>query len=214
MTTSAEMPGLCFGSWTVLQRDTTKKGWYWHCRCACGTQKSVFGGNLTSGKTLSCGHDREEQTRARALKHGHSSGGQMTRVFRIYRGMLQRCYNPKQKTFQNYGAKGVTICAAWLGANGFVTFLQDMGVPPAGTSIERKENTRGYEPGNCVWADRYTQARNKSNVHLIDGVPKTLWAVQHGVSLSQLYKQAKKEQRPIIEILNEMKEKLHAQNIC
>lgn len=209
-TSAADMPGTAFGCWLVVSRDASRKGWYWNCACVCGVEKSIFGGNLTSGKSVSCGHDRAEAMRVLTTKHGHSAGGVHTRAYSIYRGILQRCYNKKQKAYARYGAKGVRVCEDWLGDKGFANFLRDMGAPPEGTSIERKKNALGYSPENCIWADAVTQARNKSNVHLIDGVPKTVWAMQHGLSLSTLYKRARKEGCTVLEILLQERTALYA----
>lgn len=69
----------------------------------------------------------------------------------------QRCLNPRQRDYGRYGGRGVTICARWLE---FSNFLEDMGLRPEGMTLEREDNNRGYEPGNCVWAPRKKQARN------------------------------------------------------
>lgn len=70
----------------------------------------------------------------------------------------QRCLNPKQRDYGRYGGRGVTICARWME---FSNFLEDMGLRPEGMTLEREDNNRGYEPGNCVWAPRKKQARNR-----------------------------------------------------
>jgi hypothetical protein len=68
--------------------------------------------------------------------------------------------NPKNKDFQDYGAKDITVCQRWL--ESFENFLEDMGECPPGMQIDRWPNKNGnYEPGNCRWATRLQQARNK-----------------------------------------------------
>jgi hypothetical protein len=74
--------------------------------------------------------------------------------------MKQRCLNPKNAAYKNYGARGITVCERWRGS--FELFLADMGARPSPQhTIERLNNDRGYEPGNCCWATRSEQNRNQ-----------------------------------------------------
>ncbi len=88
-------------------------------------------------------------------------GMRYTREYTIWNTMKNRCLNPKSKDYPRYGAKGITVCEQWI--NSFTQFYKDMGKRPDGFSIERIDNTKGYFPENCIWADRSTQQRNKSN---------------------------------------------------
>jgi hypothetical protein len=90
------------------------------------------------------------------LKHGLSG----TPEYRVWAEMKQRCTNPKNHAFARYGAKGITVCEAWL--NSFSAFMDDMGARPApDLTIERRDNAGGYEPSNCVWAKPIEQVRNR-----------------------------------------------------
>lgn len=117
------------------------------CRCLCGNELVVSSRNLKSGHAKSCGCLQREIVSK--IRHGLSNTG--TR--RSYSAMKQRCYNPKQKSYLHYGAKGITVCDRWL--QSFDNFLEDMGERPEGHSIDRHPNEDGnYEPNNCRWISR------------------------------------------------------------
>jgi len=80
--------------------------------------------------------------------------------------MLQRCLNPKNKAFKNYGARGIAVCDRWRLS--FDAFFADVGRRPGkACSLERIDNDRGYEPGNCRWATTAEQRRNsRQNVYV------------------------------------------------
>jgi len=69
--------------------------------------------------------------------------------------------NPKNINYEDYGGRGITICERWLGENGFIHFLQDMGRRPKGMSLDRINVNGNYEPGNCRWATAEVQVHNR-----------------------------------------------------
>jgi hypothetical protein len=75
--------------------------------------------------------------------------------------MKQRCLNEKATCYENYGGRGITVCERWLGENGFVNFLMDMGPRPQDKSLDRINVEGGYSPDNCRWADSATQHANR-----------------------------------------------------
>lgn len=89
----------------------------------------------------------------------------------IWRGILQRCYNPKRKKYAIYGAKGIMVCPEWLEeeGKGFMQFLKDMGNRPTKEhSIERVDNSGNYCKENCKWATKKEQARNRTTSRLLE----------------------------------------------
>jgi len=72
--------------------------------------------------------------------------------------MLGRCENPRFINYRKYGARGVRVCERW---HEFKSFLDDMGPRPPGTTLDRRDGNRHYEPGNCRWATPLTQRHNR-----------------------------------------------------
>ncbi len=118
-------------------------------------------------------------------KHGLTK----TTEYNSWRGMIERCENENHRGYNDYGGRGIKVCQRWR--NSFSTFLSDMGPKPDRSyTIERRKNHEGYAPGNCFWASRKVQARNKRNNRLITahGVTRTLaeWSEMTGVSFSTI----------------------------
>lgn len=108
---------------------------------------------------------------------------------RAFQHMHERCYNPCVERYPNYGGRGIEVCAQW---HDFDTFLGDMGSCPEGMSLERDDVDGNYEPSNCRWADRLTQANNTTRNVFIewDGERRTIaqWARELGLSYHALYR--------------------------
>jgi hypothetical protein len=93
-------------------------------------------------------------------RHGLSK----TPEHRNWRNMLDRCTNPKCKYYPSYGGRGISVCDRWMGPHGFANFYADMGPKQDPTfSVERIDNDKGYEPGNCKWGTKLEQSRNRRN---------------------------------------------------
>lgn len=153
-----------FGKLLVIDLHPTRTnsgGTRWDCRCDCGNAYTAASGDLKSGGTVSCGCHRRRprpDIAQRQTKHGHAKGTRASRTYVAWRGMRDRCLNPNSCAYKYYGARGITICARW---SKFKNFLADMGECPAGLTLERKNNNRGYTPKNCHWATWEQQIHNR-----------------------------------------------------
>lgn len=192
-----ELVGRRFGRLEVIRsdgirkRDAVHSDTAWLCRCSCGTEKTVIGNSLTSGHTTSCGCVKIERTAAmgRAAKtHGMSFSPE----YYAWGAMLRRCMNANSSQWPAYGGRGLRVCERWQ--QSFAAFLEDMGPRPKGHhgklakySIERTNNSLGYEPKNCRWATMREQCANRrSNRHITAwGITKTLsqWCDEAGLGL-------------------------------
>lgn len=96
------------------------------------------------------------------LRHGMAG----TQVHNTWTNIRQRCHNPKVPHYPRYGGRGITVCDRWR--QSFELFFEDMGIPPEGTEIERKDNLVGYTPDNCIWATRSVNCRNRRSTRWIN----------------------------------------------
>lgn len=141
----------------------------WLCACDCGKNIEVITESLTSGNTKSCGCLRAKWAIGQGnAKHGQSRviGGRASE-YEIWNQMIQRCNNPRTKSWKNYGGRGISVCERW---RTFENFLADMGrrLTP-NLSIDRINNDGDYEPSNCRWATRAEQNRNQRKRQYSEG---------------------------------------------
>lgn len=149
-----------FGRLIVIRGAGTRNGRrLWRCRCECGTIKNYIGTNLRCGHTTSCGCYQIERARKSATTHGVGATHKRTKEYRAWSNAKDRCTNSRHRYYKDYGGRGISMCKRWL--NSFPAFLADMGNAPKGLSLDREDNSRGYEPGNCRWATSSQQASNR-----------------------------------------------------
>ena len=161
-----DLTGKRFGAWTVLQRIENAKGGrtIWRCLCDCGTKRAVHAEHLHLGKSRSCGCVRPTGKDNPRYRHGQSkrAGG----LYPTWRNIIQRCENPNNGGYADYGARGISVCGRWRAD--FQAFVADMGPRPSSRhTIERRSNDGNYEPDNYRWATRVEQGRNKRSNRLV-----------------------------------------------
>ncbi|MCB1484853.1 MAG: hypothetical protein KDJ17_08165 [Hyphomicrobiaceae bacterium] len=154
-----DLTGRVFGEWTVLRKAASLYQPMWDCICSCGVKRTVSGANLRAGLSTNCGCQRSHSS-----KHGHAKRTGKSATYRAWKNMRSRCREGSPDA-QNYFARGISVCERW---NDFSEFLADMGEKPSDKlTIERVDNNKGYEPGNCIWAGRRAQRRNTRRITLV-----------------------------------------------
>lgn len=186
MAKALDLTGHIYNRLTVITLHPIKKydRRIWECLCICGKTVLVGADKLRSGHSKSCGCLQKENyqvlgaKRAATLKtHGMTKSS----TFSSWTSMHHRCTkNCKNKV--HYYNRGITVCQEWMN---FETFLQDMGIRPKFTTLDRIDVNLGYYKENCRWATSKQQQRNKTNTRylLLDGkkVPLMEIADQLGI---------------------------------
>lgn len=154
---------------------------YWKCLCDCGNYKEMSTKALRSNHIKSCG--------CGIANRGRTHGKSYWPEYRVWAGMKQRCENPKQKSYKNYGARGIKVHQPW--SESFESFISDIGRRPSPKhSLERINNDGDYCPENCIWATRDIQNRNSRHNAWLTYNGETLcikdWALKLGIDISTL----------------------------
>lgn len=176
-----DLTGQVFGRLTVVGLASNAAGrLWWRCSCTCGSFAVIRGDLLKSGHASSCGCYRK----ARVTSHGMSCSSE----YSSWRGIVQRCCNPKSQSYADYGGRGITVCDSWLK---FEDFYADMGPRPSKDhSIDRKDNNGPYCKDNCRWATQRDQNNNKRSTRLVSHNGKeqsvSQWAASAGLHVTVL----------------------------
>lgn len=156
---------------SLYRNEDTGKTDAW-CKCICGKEKAIRATLLTRGLVYSCGCSKAEGISKKTKKHGFTSHI----LWPIYSSMVNRCTSLRDKNFDSYGGRGITVCDRWLESNGqgFLNFLEDMGECPEGLSLDRIDVNGNYCKENCRWAtgseQMYNQRKRKTNTSGRTGV--------------------------------------------
>lgn len=188
-----DLTGRRFGKLVVIERagySTDKSGRkyiMWKCQCDCGNTKELRSNSLLGGGNVSCGC----MYHAIRKKDSVKTNKNVRRLYMIWAGMKQRCYNENCESYKWYGAKGVSVCREWI--NDFRSFEKwsyDSGYKE-NLSIERKDPKGDYEPSNCEWIELPNQQDNKRNTVRIkiNGKYFTLKEISelYGINRATLY---------------------------
>jgi hypothetical protein len=186
MPTIPDKTGLRFGRWVVQRRaGSVGRRAAWLCLCDCGTERVLNSQILSEGASLSCGCLQKERVSAAAKTHGESR----SRLYKQWTSMKQRCGNPKDRQYALYGGRGITVCAEWMAS--FEAFSAHVGHKPVGTSLDRIDNSKGYEPGNVRWATGSEQLANTRRAIQLTYRGETMcmrhWSARLGIAYMTLF---------------------------
>lgn len=174
-----DITGEKFGLLTVLEYKgkTDDRHSLWLCQCDCGNKTIAKGNALKNGKKRSCGCLLMRYWQTVNITHGLNKHP----LYKIWVGIKDRCCNPNNKSYKNYGGRGITICDKWR--NDFKQFYDDnIAGYRKGLQIDRIDNDKGYFPGNCRWATPKTNARNRGNTIMFEGISISDYCDIHGIN--------------------------------
>lgn len=150
--------GTRYSRWVIASVTIERRGraLFYDCRCDCGTRVMLNSDNLIRGLSQSCGCLQRDN-----VAEGKRLYADVKQLRSLWRAIKNRCNNPTDAGYANYGGRGIRVCDAWLV---FENFLRDVGTrPEPGLTIERKDVNGNYEPGNVEWKTYHVQSRNRTN---------------------------------------------------
>jgi hypothetical protein len=147
--------GKQYGKWHVIRYlGIHRKLHQFLCRCVCGFEGKHCAADLRAGKSKSCLTCANKEIAKRNIKHGMNN----TRIYKVWSAMLHRCNNSNATSYIRYGGRGIKVCERW---NKFENFLEDMGIPKDGLTLDRINNDGDYEPSNCRWVTHKENCQNR-----------------------------------------------------
>lgn len=172
-----DIAGKKFGKLTAVSRAENRpnsRAAFWLCKCDCGNESVVLGALLRTGRTRSCGCLWGQHQ----ITHGMTNTPEHTNWIQ----MKQRCLNPNNHAYKNYGGRGIYVCDAW--ENSFQQFLLDMGRRPSSShQLDRTDNDGPYSPENCRWVTQRENLQNKRSNHRVTLDGKDVCVSEAAISL-------------------------------
>jgi DNA-directed RNA polymerase subunit RPC12/RpoP len=182
--------GQRFGAIVVTGRLQHEKGkpWLWRYMCDCGKTGTADSSNLK--RKTSCPDCSTKRINAKNTSHGLTD----TWLFRRWRSMLRRCYDPSCPRFERYGGRGIAVHPRWHDVSLFVLDLPSC--PGRQYQLDRIDNNKDYEPGNVKWSLPKDNARNRSNNRLLTYKGRTqclsAWEEELGINKGKLSSRLRK----------------------
>lgn len=142
------------------------------------------------------------------VRHGHAKKHNRTSEYNSWAAMHNRCRNSSHRDYDAYGGRGIKVCERWTVGDGrlsgFECFLLDMGKKPEPSlSIERIENSRGYEPDNCCWASQKSQVYNRRCTVRVEGKTLREIADEHSLSYEMVRGRFYKGRRTVSDLIRD-----------
>ena len=191
MSTPIDMTGQVFERLTVVERVRDAKGRLaWRTACSCGREIVLTAGALRCGRYRSCGCWNRERVTLANTRHGAASKRAGVRPeWQAWADAKQRCDNPRNRNFHNYGGRGIRMSDEW--AASFEVFFAEVGPRPGPEySLDRLDTNGHYESGNCRWATDPEQRRNRRDTRLmtLNGRTQCMedWATELGMDARTL----------------------------
>lgn len=154
-----DLIGKQFGRLTILNifRDKDKNAKFAHCKCLCGKEKDIMIYDILREHTVSCGC----YCRELIIKNSTTHGLKDHPLYGSWCNMIDRCENPNNPGYINYGGRGIKICKEWRNNAGkFVNWCLENGWGE-NLTIDRIDVNGNYEPSNCRFATRHIQSVNQ-----------------------------------------------------
>ena len=210
-----DLIGRKFGRLTVVrfvpQEERTVRTYNWWCVCDCGNEIKANSNKLKNGLQQSCGCLKEEMKPLIGevnRKYAFSNN----RLYAVYRSMLSRCYDKRQREYGNYGGRGITVCDEWIGEDGYDVFAKyaimsgyDENASFHECTLDRIDTNGNYEPGNIRWVTNIEQQNNRRDCVMMthEGETHTMkeWSRIIGAPYGTLYWRCRKKNWTIGEFI-------------
>lgn len=150
---------------TRLEKSAKQNKTFAYCLCECGNEVRCTSTALVKNKTKSCGCLKAEKASIRISKYNAEIGHGLSnhKLYSVWAAMKTRCTNYKQKSYKDYGGRGIKVCKTWMkNFKAFYKWSIDNGYKE-GLTLDRINVDGDYKPSNCRWVSKKTQAWNRRN---------------------------------------------------